>query len=120
MKFSSMLVFPALALGAATPKLPVSSIHPACLESITSVADCIKNLKPTGGAATLTDIATCLAEIVAGVQKCIPGVPGGLPSGLPTGLPTGLPVPLPTPLPGGLPGNGTPGAPEVPSIPGLP
>lgn len=49
--------FPALALGAATPKLPVSSIDPACLESITSVADCIKNLKPTGAAA-LTDVAT--------------------------------------------------------------
>jgi hypothetical protein len=58
MKFSTMLVFPALAFGAATPKLPVSSIDPACLESITSVADCIKNLKPTGGAAALTDIAT--------------------------------------------------------------
>ncbi|KAF5563619.1 mRNA-binding WHI3 [Fusarium phyllophilum] len=123
MKVSAMLVFPALALAAATPKLPVSSIDPACLESITSVTDCIKNLKPAGAAA-LTDVATCLAEIVAGIQKCIPGVPGGLPSGLPTGiatgLPTGLPVPLPTPLPGGLPGNGTPGVPEIPGIPGLP
>ncbi|RKL32592.1 hypothetical protein BFJ72_g10535 [Fusarium proliferatum] len=117
MKVSTMLVFPALALGAATPKLPVSSINPACLESITSVADCIKNLNSTGAAA-LTDVATCLAELVAGVQKCIPGVPGGLPSGLPTalptGLPTGLPVPLPTPLPGGLPGVGTP---EIPGLP---
>ncbi|KAF5606417.1 uncharacterized protein FSUBG_6024 [Fusarium subglutinans] len=113
MKVSTILVFPALALGAATPKLSVSSIDPACLESITSVADCIKNLEPTG-AAGLTDVATCLAEIVAGIQKCIPGVPGGLPSGLPTGIPTGLPVPLPTPLPGGLPSNGTP------VIPGLP
>ncbi|CVL06851.1 uncharacterized protein FMAN_11945 [Fusarium mangiferae] len=108
MKVSTMLVFPVLALGAATPKLPVSSIDPACLESITSVADCIKSLKPTGAAA-LTDVAVCLAELVAGVQKCIPGVTGGLPSGLPTALPTGLPVPLPTPLPGGLPGAGIPG-----------
>ncbi|SCV39754.1 uncharacterized protein FFB14_07298 [Fusarium fujikuroi] len=117
MKVSTMLVFPALALGAATPKLPVSSIDPACLESITSVADCIKNLNPTGTVA-LTDVATCLAELVAGIQKCIPGVPGGLPSGLPTGhptgLPTGLPVPPPTPLPGGLPGVGTP---EIPGLP---
>ncbi|KAF5627699.1 extracellular dioxygenase [Fusarium sp. NRRL 25303] len=113
MKVPTMLAFPALALGAATPKLPVSSIDPACLESITSVADCIKNLKPTGAAA-LTDVATCLAELVAGIQRCIPGVPGGLPSGLPTGLPTGLPVPLPTPLPGGLPGAGIPGIPGLP------
>ncbi|KAI1015427.1 hypothetical protein LB504_010986 [Fusarium proliferatum] len=117
MKASTMLVFPALALGAATPKLPASSIDPACLESITSVADCIKNLKPTGAAA-LTDVATCLTELVAGVQKCIPGVPGGLPSGLPTGLPaglpTGVPVPLPTPLPGDLPGVGIPGIPGLP------
>ncbi|KAF4500836.1 hypothetical protein FAGAP_2927 [Fusarium agapanthi] len=116
MKVSTMLVFLPL-LSDATPKLPVSSIDPACLESLTSVTECIKNLKPTGAAA-LTDVATCLAEIVAGIQKCIPGVPGGLPSGLPSGiptnLPTGLPVPLPTSLPGGRPGNGTPGVPGLP------
>ncbi|KAF5648563.1 hypothetical protein F52700_879 [Fusarium sp. NRRL 52700] len=119
MKVSTILIFPALALGAATPELPVSSIDPACLESVTSVADCIKNLKPTGAAA-LTDVVTCLAELVAGVQKCIPGVPGGFPSGLPglpTGLPSVLPVPLPTPLSSGLPAVGTP---VIPGVPGLP
>ncbi|KAH7194789.1 hypothetical protein ACKRZS_006258 [Fusarium odoratissimum] len=109
MKASAMLVFPALALGAATPKLPVPSLDPACLQSITSISDCIKNLKPTSAVA-LTDVATCLTELVAGIQKCIPDVPGGLP----TGLPTGLPVPLPTPLPGGLPGGGIPGVPGLP------
>ncbi|KAF5702000.1 mRNA-binding WHI3 [Fusarium globosum] len=117
MKVSTMLVFPALALGAATPKLPVSSIDPACLESITSIADCVTKLKPTG-AVTNTDVSACIAQIVAGVQKCIPDFPGGLPSGLPiglpTGLPTGLPVPLPTSLPGGLPGVGSP---EIPGLP---
>ncbi|EWY82897.1 hypothetical protein BFJ70_g26 [Fusarium oxysporum] len=117
MKASIILVFPALALGAATPKLPVPSVDPACLQSITSISDCISNLKPTSAVA-ITDVATCLSELVAGIQKCIPGVPGGLPSGLPgglpTGLPTGLPVPLPTPLPGGLPGGGIPGVPGLP------
>ncbi|KAH7232237.1 uncharacterized protein BKA55DRAFT_695661 [Fusarium redolens] len=94
MKAYAMLVFPVLALGAATPKPQVPSLDPACLENITSIFDCVSDLKPTSTVG-LADVVVCLSELVAGIQQCIPGLPGGLPSGLPTGLPTPLPADTP-------------------------
>ncbi|KAG9504837.1 hypothetical protein J7337_004815 [Fusarium musae] len=112
MKFFGILVLPALALGAATPKATdeaqVHTLDLGCLGAAPNILDCvgkITQVDPLGA----TD---CITNFVTGIIKCVPGL-GSLADipGLP-GLPAGTgAASQPT---------GTPATPVTPSLPGIP
>ncbi|RBA19218.1 hypothetical protein BFJ72_g12915 [Fusarium proliferatum] len=114
MKVFSMLVLPALALGAATPKATdeaqVHSLDLGCLGAAPNILDCvgkITQVDPLGA----TD---CITKFVTGIIGCVPGLSSlsdipGFPS-LPTGADNAS-------QPAGTPA--TPAIPSLPAIPGL-
>ncbi|KAF5624970.1 hypothetical protein F52700_9345 [Fusarium sp. NRRL 52700] len=111
MKVFSMLILPALALGAVTPRVTdngqVHALDLGCLGSAPNILDCvgkITQVDPLGA----TD---CITNFVTGIIKCVPGISSladipGFPS-LPAG--TGA---------AGQP-SGTPATPAIPSPPAI-